>query len=141
MLLSQWFLQEVWTLCRILKRNVTYKSYIPDWRELSSKRNPDDDESSKTCCSVEINESPENYVSSGAPRNQRNEMQQLVNHVVGDQTNQMISVGQLSSIISQSTPSSSSSLFGPRPVNEFTKYGGWDELTPAVEFAFNPFLW
>ena len=32
-------LQEVWTVCRILKRNVTYRKYTPDWGELSAKGN------------------------------------------------------------------------------------------------------
>lgn len=150
------FLQEVWTLCRILKRNASCKKYnIPDWRELvSSKTNPVvDDESCKTCggSTVEMmnGSTHENYVSSEAPSsttNQQNEKKQFVNHVAGE-TNQLLStstVGQLSSIIvSQQTPSSSSSPFGPRPVKEyFTTYGhgDWDELTPVVEFAFNPFL-
>lgn len=146
------FLQEVWTLCRILKRNASCKKYnIPDWRELvSSKTNPVvDDESCKTCGStVEMmnGSTHENYVSSEAPSsttNQQNEKKQFVNHVAGE-TNQLListsTVGQLSSIIVSQTPSSSSSPFGPRPVKEFTTYGDWDELTPVVEFAFNPFL-
>uniref|UniRef100_A0A803QX77 NAC domain-containing protein n=1 Tax=Cannabis sativa TaxID=3483 RepID=A0A803QX77_CANSA len=28
---------EIWTLCRIFKRNVSYRKYTSDWRELSSK--------------------------------------------------------------------------------------------------------
>ncbi|XP_011097796.1 transcription factor JUNGBRUNNEN 1 [Sesamum indicum] len=43
---------EVWTLCRIFKRNVSYKKCIPDWREIAAKKstiNPAVDASSKTC--------------------------------------------------------------------------------------------
>lgn len=147
-------LQEVWTLCRILKRNASCKKYynnIPDWREVvsSSKTNIPkvvvDDESCKTCgtSSVEMmngSTTHENYVSSEAPTsNQQNEKKQFV----GETCNQLLStssVGQLSSIIvSQTPPSSSSSPFGPRVKEYFTTYGDWDELTPVVEFAFNPF--
>ncbi|KAI8557359.1 hypothetical protein RHMOL_Rhmol04G0004800 [Rhododendron molle] len=131
---------EVWTLCRILERNASCKKYnnIPDWREeVSSKTNPVvDDESCKTCGSVEMNGSHENYVmSSEAPTNQQNEKKQFVG-----ETNQLLNtVGQLSSTMVSQTPSSSSSPLGPR-VKEFTAYGDWDELTPVVEFAFNPSL-
>lgn len=146
-------LQEVWTLCRILKRNASCKKYynnIPDWREVvsSSKTNIPkvvvDDESCKTCggSSVEIMNGSTTHENYEAPTsNQQNEKKQFV----GDQTcNQLLStntVGQLSSIIvSQTPPSSSSSPFGPRVKEYFTTYGGdWDELTPVVEFAFNPF--
>ncbi|XP_062115814.1 putative NAC domain-containing protein 94 [Humulus lupulus] len=31
------FEAEIWTLCRIFKRNVSYRKYTSDWRELSSK--------------------------------------------------------------------------------------------------------
>lgn len=62
------FWQEVWTLCRIvLKRNASCKKYysnIPDWREVSYKTNPVDDEICKTCGSVEMmnGSTQENYV-------------------------------------------------------------------------------
>ncbi|XP_022892185.1 transcription factor JUNGBRUNNEN 1-like [Olea europaea var. sylvestris] len=36
---------EVWTLCRIFKRNVSYKKCIPEWREVPAKRNLYDEES------------------------------------------------------------------------------------------------
>ncbi|XP_050370424.1 transcription factor JUNGBRUNNEN 1 [Argentina anserina] len=35
---------EIWTLCRIFKRNVSHKKYTPDWRDLSAKQS-----SSKKC--------------------------------------------------------------------------------------------
>ncbi|GFZ12638.1 NAC domain containing protein 42 [Actinidia rufa] len=126
---------EVWTLCRIMKRNSSSKNFIPDWRELSAKRNNPVDASSKTS-SVESGIGHENYISFRVPEVRHNtERKQFVSHVGGER-NQKID-GPLSSICQ--APSPVSSIFSPG-MDELVKYGDWDELRPVVEFAFDPFL-
>lgn len=34
------FMQEIWTLCRIFKRNVSHRRYTAEWREVSTKKHP-----------------------------------------------------------------------------------------------------
>ncbi|XP_057473136.1 transcription factor JUNGBRUNNEN 1-like [Actinidia eriantha] len=126
---------EVWTLCRIMKRNSSSKNFMPDWRELSAKRNKPVDASSKTS-SVESGSCHENYISFRVPEIRHNmERKQFVSHVSGER-NQTID-SQLSSIYQ--APSPMSSLFSPG-MDELVKYGDWDELRPVVEFVFDPFL-
>ncbi|XP_057460383.1 transcription factor JUNGBRUNNEN 1-like [Actinidia eriantha] len=122
---------EVWTICRILKRNTSYKKCIPDWRELSAKKpNPIVDASSKTC-SVE-SDSTESYTDfrSSAPVIQQNHGKKHCSNSIGE-TNQMMS---------QAPFVASYSSFCSPDMNELIKYGDWDELRSVVEFAFDPFL-
>ncbi|KAA8523453.1 hypothetical protein F0562_009876 [Nyssa sinensis] len=128
---------EVWTLCRIFKRNVSYRKCIPDWRELSAKRTNPVDASSKTC-SVE-SDNRDGYISFRAPViRQINENKPFVNHVMNE-TNQFIACQQ-SSISQTPSTASYSSFFSPESMNEFIKYGDWDDLRSVVEFSVDPFL-
>ncbi|KAL6975081.1 hypothetical protein U1Q18_023876 [Sarracenia purpurea var. burkii] len=135
---SSWVSQEVWTLCRILKRSESNRKRVPDWRELSAKRNPID-ANSKTCSSVESTRH-ENYISFRGPEIRRiNEKKQYVDRV--SEANQMLNISHLVSP-SFEAPSIASSSFLGAGVNEHFKYGvgDWDELRPVVQFAFDPFL-
>ncbi|EEF48801.1 transcription factor JUNGBRUNNEN 1 [Ricinus communis] len=127
---------EVWTLCRIFKRNVSHRKYTADWRELSTKHQPAIDTSSKTC-SVDSN-SRENYLSFGDPAIQYSEKKPVFNHV--NERKQFYHADQLSSIVQpQSMVSSSiiSSNISSPYGNEFFS-GDWDELRSIVEFTFDP---
>ncbi|KAL7186893.1 hypothetical protein ACSBR2_028578 [Camellia fascicularis] len=126
---------EVWTLCRILKRNVSYRKCIPDWRELSAKRNPVD-ASSKTC-SIDESDSHEGFnIDFRAPVIRQNEKKLFASHL--GETNQRM-VGQLSSISHQTPSTGTYSNFYSHDVNEFIKFGDWDELRSVVEFSVDPF--
>ncbi|KDP25107.1 hypothetical protein JCGZ_22642 [Jatropha curcas] len=133
---------EVWTLCRIFKRNVSHRKYTPDWRELSNKRQAANDTSSKTC-SANSN-SRENYLSFGAPDIiQYSEKKPVFNE------RKQFHVDQVSSIphfhhqqqhYHQPPSMASSSTVSSSYENELFTYGDWDELRSVVEFAFDPSL-
>ncbi|XP_059666669.1 transcription factor JUNGBRUNNEN 1-like [Cornus florida] len=127
---------EVWTLCRIFKRNVSYRK-ITDWREQpAAKQNPVD-ASSKTC-SVDSDNNPQSYISFRAPLlRQTEKMKPSANHVINN-TNQFMS-SQLSSI-SQVPSTASYSSFSSPDMNGCFTYGDWDELRSVVEFAVDPYL-
>lgn len=127
-------LQEVWTLCRIFKRNVSYRKYAPDWRELSAKRQPPTDKNSKTC-SVDSNR-VENYVSFGAPLIQLDDKRLVANHGI---ERKQFHVDQSSSIAQPPSMASSSNI-SSQYENELLTYGDWDELRSVVECAFDPSL-
>ncbi|CAK9157767.1 unnamed protein product [Ilex paraguariensis] len=126
---------EVWTLCRILKRNLPYRKCIPDWRELPAKRNSAD-ASFKTNSSIEF-DNRQGYISFSAPVVQQIEKKPFVNHV--DVTNQLL-VGQLSSMSQvPSSTASYSSFFSPN-MEELLKHGDWDDLRSIVEFTADPYF-
>ncbi|PON77167.1 NAC domain containing protein [Parasponia andersonii] len=147
---------EIWTLCRIFKRNVSYRKYTSDWRELSAKvRHPLMDTSSKKC-SMEysnnnsmVNRSEaSNYIDFSAPVVYHEEKKPIINHIMNNgigTTNQLQYVSQLSSVsMAMSHPSSMDSL-----MSSFSSYqddhdqkndqlftsADWDELRAIVEFA------
>lgn len=127
---------EIWTLCRIFKRNVSHRKYTPEWREFSAnKRSHPIDTSSKTC-SVEVN-NQEGYINFGAPFIFHNEKKPAVVNHIDDERNQL-HVGQLSTNIVQ-PPSPSSFPISPGPDgNEFFTHANWDDLRSVVEFALDP---
>ncbi|KAK4594596.1 hypothetical protein RGQ29_018325 [Quercus rubra] len=149
---------EIWTLCRIFKRNLSHRKYTPDWRELSTKRHHAG--TSSKACSGESSNNRESYINFGAPfifQNENNNEIKTVNHINNE--SDQLHVGQLSSSIAQppsssfiaQPPSSSSttklpSSFSSFPINpvpeanEFFAYENWDELRSVVEFAYDPSL-
>ncbi|GAV64117.1 NAM domain-containing protein [Cephalotus follicularis] len=115
---------EVWTICRIFKRNTSHRKYTPDWRELAAKRQPNDT-SSKTC-SMESN-NREAYIDFGAALH-RDDKKPTINP---------INVEQLSSITQPDPSMASSSSFSNLDGNELFTYANWDELRSVVESAFD----
>lgn len=113
---------EVWTLCRILKRNVSNRKVVPDWRELSVKRNPMVDTSSKTC-SEDSDHEMKSYISFQNPSIQLNHEKNLYNH-----TNGMNHLTAISRFTDQA-PSMDLEM------NDFIEHGDWDDLRSVVEFA------
>ncbi|KAK4341756.1 hypothetical protein RND71_037572 [Anisodus tanguticus] len=142
---------EVWTLCRIFKRNGSYKKCLPEWRiETAAKRNPVDT-SSQTCSA----DSSDFIISFGAPsivkninNNITHETKPFSSHVHQDisNNNQQLLMGQLNSVSYQAPLSttgavSSYSSFGQTLVpdmNELLKHGDWDELRSILELAIDP---
>lgn len=132
-------IQEVWTVCRIFKRNANHKRYCED---LSTKPSfAMDRRSSKTCSSLESNNSHEGYISFNATPSYHGKwnINNMVNHThyhVNEKNLQFCASGQLG-YISQQTPSaaSSSNILNNMDdqVEHFT-YENWDELGSVVEF-------
>ena len=127
----------MWTLCRIFKRNVSYRKYTPDLKQLSTKRQQTPiDTGSKKFCQVESSYTQESYVSFGAP---------LIQHydnkppAILVKERKPLHVDQ-SSYIAQ-PPSMASSLNISNPYgNEILTQGEWDALSSVVEYALDPFL-
>ncbi|KAG6767134.1 hypothetical protein POTOM_028313 [Populus tomentosa] len=129
---------EVWTLCRIFKRNVSYRKYTPDWRQLSTKcQQPPIDTSSKICSPVESNYKQESYVSFGAPLIQHYDNKPpAASHAI---ERKPLHLDQLSHITQPPSMASSSNMSSPY-IHEIFTHGDWDELRSVVECAFDPFL-
>ncbi|KAF3433348.1 hypothetical protein FNV43_RR24450 [Rhamnella rubrinervis] len=152
---------EIWTLCRIFKRSMSYRKYTPDWRELSSKRQPMDTISSNINkkCTNNINvvdqysssryNIGESYIDFTAPMTMtfHEEKKPVVNHhhhnhignsIITSTANQL-HVEQLSSSSmaatypSMTTTTSFSSLSYQDIENELFAYGDWDELRSVVD--------
>ncbi|KAL0719576.1 hypothetical protein Bca4012_068900 [Brassica carinata] len=126
---------EVWTLCRIFKRNVSSRKYTPDWRELAGGRRMKpqkskyqeayisfgDNESSSSTNNINVMERKDNY--------ERNVFQlQQTPH-----QHQPIPVDTtITTQVDNTVPH-----FSNDNIHDIT-YENWDELRSVVEFAFGP---
>ncbi|KFK38633.1 hypothetical protein AALP_AA3G139300 [Arabis alpina] len=124
-------LAEVWTLCRIFKRNVSSRKYTPEWRELASGKrvksqqsnhqeayiNFGDNESSSSTNMINVLESKGNY--------ERNVFQ-LHQH------QPTIPMDTTTTQVDSSVPH-----FSNDNIDDIN-YENWDELRSVVEFAFPP---
>lgn len=152
MLLACWTLQEVWTLCRILKRNTSNRKCIPDWREISNttttrnRTNPVVDAASSKTCSVESdNRQAYNICFRTTPvtKHLHDDLKKkkkpvLVSsdlHVNIGSNNLVMAPGLASIYQAPSSGITSYSNFSSPEVNELPQYGNWDELRSIVEFA------
>lgn len=148
---------------------MSYRKYTPDWRELSSKRQPMDTLSSNIAkkCNNKINAVDryssssnnigESYIDFTAPMTNtyHEEKKPVVNHhhnhnhignsIITNTANQL-HVGQLSSspmaatYPSITTPTSFSSLSYQDIENELFAYGDWDEFRSVVDQFVGPAL-
>ncbi|XP_024928408.2 transcription factor JUNGBRUNNEN 1 isoform X2 [Ziziphus jujuba] len=138
---SQQLEAEVWTICRIFKRIPSYKKYIPDWRESTTRTISPTNSSSKTC-SLESDYSE-------APRRSFKEST-VVQHIerkpaattehVGGEPNRWF-VGQFNPVVQAPFTASyhPTSLWNnPNGGDDFFINGNWDELTPMVQLAVDP---
>ncbi|XP_010272267.1 PREDICTED: transcription factor JUNGBRUNNEN 1-like [Nelumbo nucifera] len=126
---------EIWTLCRIFKRIVSYRKYTPDWRATPSSKQSPTDSCSQTC-SLE-SDNIDNYKNFGAHQVvQEIEKKPAFNHI--DEMNQLLPnhlnpIAQLpSATLYSSFPNTNS--------YEFIREGNWDELSSVVELALDPNL-
>ncbi|KAA8524170.1 hypothetical protein F0562_010399 [Nyssa sinensis] len=123
---------EVWTLCRIFKRTASYKKYIPDLMENTTKQSPTNS-SSKTCSL----ETDNNFKQSMDFRDlvvQQNERKPLVSHT--DERKKLFNHQQNS--VAQAPIATSSSSFWNSNGDEFFRDGNWDELRSVVDLAIDP---
>ncbi|KAJ9567809.1 hypothetical protein OSB04_003775 [Centaurea solstitialis] len=121
---------EVWTLCRILKRStsVSHRKSMPDWRELSAKRNMNVvDTGSKTCStdSDHDHQDKQSYISFELPI--KNPFMSHNHHHNTDH----ISITTASYEAASASCSSSFS-----DLNDFIKHGDWDGLRSVVEYHY-----
>ncbi|KAG2317895.1 hypothetical protein Bca52824_021017 [Brassica carinata] len=113
---------EVWTLCRIFKRNVSSRKYTPDWRELAEAYiSFGDNESSSSTNNINVMERKDNY--------ERNvfQLQQTPHQhqpIPADTT--------ITTQVENTVPH-----FSNDNIHDIT-YENWDELRSVVEFAFGP---
>ncbi|XP_052207944.1 transcription factor JUNGBRUNNEN 1-like [Diospyros lotus] len=126
---------EVWTICRILKRNASNRKIMPDWREVSAKRISHANANSKACSTVESDSPTESYISFEAPANRPNEKNHFVNYV--PESYQM-AAGRLNPVSQAPATVAYSNFFSP-DMTEFIKYADWDELRAVVELSVDPF--
>ncbi|KAL6543010.1 hypothetical protein OROHE_010530 [Orobanche hederae] len=130
---------EVWTLCRIIKRNVSHRKQIPDWRESAAKRsiiiNPTSDSSSKTCSiDSSLHNTQNSYnINFNAPfvqtENKPFSGQNIANH-------RHYFPGQYSSsptILSSQAPFGDSSSIFNYINNESIRHADWEDLRSIIE--------
>lgn len=124
---------ETWTLCRILKRNASYRKSIPDWKQRSDAVVNMDALSSKIC-SNNI-DSPSNnsqiYISFSSTTPVVNKQNPPTNYIT---ENKHQFVGQqCSGSSSQSTTAAAAS--NSLNFNEWLEHGNWDELKSIFELS------
>ncbi|KAH7528154.1 transcription factor JUNGBRUNNEN 1 [Ziziphus jujuba] len=156
---------EIWTLCRIFKRNMSYRKYTPDWRELSAKRQPMDALITSKKCNMNDDQysnrnNGESYIDFSAPIIYHEDKKPVIlnhhhHHInvgngITNNNNNQLHVGQaLSSSMAAATqyhhPSylnSLSSFSSYEDIeNELFMHADWDELRSAVDqFVVGPTL-
>ncbi|OAY63430.1 Transcription factor JUNGBRUNNEN 1 [Ananas comosus] len=137
---------EIWTICRIFKRNITYKKYPQDWREATSKKIRSDDASSKSN-SFESESGDElircyNAAPVILPQQQPDDHQLKVAYNNFEEKNQYMFQGQYWNTITPQTPlmafhANNNTYINP-PMNEFVKDNCWDELGRIMEVVTDP---
>lgn len=136
-----WLSQEVWTLCRIMKRNAAHKKHSTTWRKLSAKY--DSADRTSKACNVESTK-PVSYFNCSAPviqyQNHENPTVYHANelshmHLGNEWEHSHVDHHQLSS---QHPSMGSSSSFTNSDGNELFTNANWDELRSVVRFAFSP---
>lgn len=122
-------MQEIWTLCRIFKRNISQRKHTPELKQVAAKRQAVQDKSTRMNID-EFNTNQQTYINFGANLD-------YTNYNSSDQRNQF-HVGQLNFPISQQpqlTAPPSSNLWTKPAANDVLSYDNWDELGSVIKFA------
>lgn len=144
-------LQEVWTLCRIFKRNVANRKYTPDWRELATKRTHhpvDTNHVSIKPYTSQCNNNREAFINFSAPITHHqyhhyfinDDQKPIINHMMITHANPL-HAHQIITPLPQQSPSvipscsNTSNQDDSSNDDQLLSYGNWDELRPVVEFA------
>ncbi|XP_021294731.1 transcription factor JUNGBRUNNEN 1-like isoform X2 [Herrania umbratica] len=114
---------EVWTLCRIFKRDVSYRKFASDWQNKKNLSKQNTTASGSRTCSIESDNSVE--VKSFGVLDEKEIERKLANdHLLG--RNQFFAgTTQVPSYLSFSNPNG----------GEFFGQQNWDELTPVVDYT------
>ncbi|GMP71476.1 hypothetical protein CsSME_00029855 [Camellia sinensis var. sinensis] len=102
---------EVWTICRVFTRSVSYRKYESDWRETPLKKSSMKCSIPKPCTSSKLDVSYKSRSIENSKEKQRN--------------NQLVA-GHLN--------------FSNPNGNSISKDGNWDELQPILDFALHPHM-
>ncbi|XP_022886397.1 transcription factor JUNGBRUNNEN 1-like [Olea europaea var. sylvestris] len=121
---------EVWTLCRILKRNVSYKKCVLNWREMSGKKSNPADSSSKSCSM----KSDQSFISFSDPDYQIKKP--FSNHVENIANQQFI--GHFNPVYGQAPSSIYSTSVCSSDTNELSRHSDWEDLRSIVDSAIYP---
>ncbi|KAK4398728.1 Transcription factor JUNGBRUNNEN 1 [Sesamum angolense] len=138
---------EVWTLCRIIKRSVSYRKCVPDWREAAAKRSCIINPASSETCSVQEScdqNGQSNYISFNAvPAVKQNIEKKPYSGQVERTGNQQL-VGQYfsPSVISQAPPAAAASYASSYicgDISEWLRHAdSWEDLRSIVDCAAAP---
>ncbi|QCD96583.1 transcription factor JUNGBRUNNEN 1-like [Vigna unguiculata] len=127
---------EIWTLCRIFKRNVSQRKHVPDLKQVSAKRHAFYDKSSRESNMEFDGGNKESYINFGG--HYHNEQKPAINYTNSDKRNQFNVVSQLCSTVAQQQPQLTApapNLWTNLPGNDFFTFDNWDELGSVVKFA------
>ncbi|XP_027356420.1 transcription factor JUNGBRUNNEN 1-like [Abrus precatorius] len=129
---------EIWTLCRIFKRNVSQRKYTPDLRQLGAKRLSTDKIARMR--SVEFDTNGEAFINFGTSLGHyHNDHKPVINSntLSNDQRHHQFHVAELSCPVAQPPQlAAPSSNFWIEPVaNDFFTFENWDELGSVVKYA------
>ncbi|XP_051124855.1 protein FEZ-like isoform X2 [Andrographis paniculata] len=139
---------EVWTLCRILKRNISHRKIIPNWREIAPKRNGGGagagviinpgliDAGSETCSleSCDYQNAQSNYISFTAPSgaaviHQIDKKPYSSGHMETFLNQQFHHhLGGMPAVISQPPSVLPTSMFSSADINELLRHAEWEDL-------------
>lgn len=137
-------MQEIWTLCRIFKRNVSQrKQQIAEVKQLATKRQMIHDKSSRMSSNVEFNiNNQQTFINFGASHenhhnnNIEDKLMINTNYTNIDQRNHQLMSCQVSQQPQQNVTLSNSNLWIKQQVeNELLMFDNWDELGSVVKFA------
>ncbi|KAF9589849.1 hypothetical protein IFM89_028784 [Coptis chinensis] len=122
---------EIWTLCRIFKRNASYRKYAPAWRETPIKQNPSDSNSQTNSL-----ESVNRDKSFGAPVvQQKQSNKQFLSHTEERVHMFPDQLGSLTTTPAQYNTTVYSNSISFNSSELFLRDRNWDELGTIVEFA------
>ncbi|OIT06126.1 PREDICTED: transcription factor JUNGBRUNNEN 1-like [Nicotiana attenuata] len=135
---------EAWTLCRILKRNASYRKFIPDWKEVAAAASKQRNAVPKICSNnIDSSKNSQFYISFSTPHvikqntcSDHAENKQLLN--VGQRSSGSTNDGSMLSTVAAAA-SNSSLLNSPLGFNEWLENGNWDELKSIFDLSFDPF--
>ncbi|PPD83336.1 hypothetical protein GOBAR_DD19726 [Gossypium barbadense] len=116
---------EVWTLCRIFKRDVSSRKSASDWQNKKNKQNTNTSATSSRACSVESENSlkVENF---GVLDDKGIERKLQNDHFLGGNQLFAATTQVLPSYLSFSNPNAADEYFGQEH---------WDELRPEVDYT------
>ncbi|KAL2245123.1 transcription factor JUNGBRUNNEN 1-like [Sesamum indicum] len=144
---------EVWTLCRIIKRSVSYRKCVPDWREAAAKRSCIINPASSETCSVQEScdqNGQSNYISFNAEPAMKQITEKKPYSGQVERTGNQQFVGQYfsPSVISQAPPAAAAASYASSyicgDISEFLRHADWEDLRSifdcaAAPVAANPF--